>query len=86
MAARLFISGAMAAFLCLASLSGASDTTPEVAFVKKTISSHHVIIFSKSYCPFCRRAKAVFKELNQVPHVIELNERGLFTKSLMMLS
>ncbi|XP_031259183.1 glutaredoxin-C4-like [Pistacia vera] len=76
MAARLFISGAMAAFLCLASLSGASDTTPEVAFVKKTISSHHVVIFSKSYCPFCRRAKAVFKELNQVPHVIELNERA----------
>ncbi|XP_044471158.1 glutaredoxin-C4-like [Mangifera indica] len=76
MAARLFISVALVAFLCWASLSGASDTSPEVAFVKKTISSHDIVIFSKSYCPYCKRAKAVFKELNQVPHVIELNERA----------
>lgn len=26
-------------------------------------------------CRYCKRAKSVFKELNQVPHVIELNER-----------
>ncbi|KAL1548861.1 Glutaredoxin-C4 [Salvia divinorum] len=45
------------------------------AFVKKTISSHSVVIFSKSYCPYCRRAKAVFKELKQEPHVVELDER-----------
>ncbi|XP_044471252.1 glutaredoxin-C4-like [Mangifera indica] len=76
MAARLFISVALVAFLYWASLSGASDTSPEVAFVKKTISSHDIVIFSKSYCPYCKRAKAVFKELNQVPHVIELNERA----------
>ncbi|MED6167890.1 Glutaredoxin-C4, partial [Stylosanthes scabra] len=24
---------------------------------------------------YCRRAKSVFKELNQVPHVVELDER-----------
>ncbi|KAG6427871.1 hypothetical protein SASPL_112118 [Salvia splendens] len=45
------------------------------AFVKKTISSHSVVIFSKSYCPYCRRAKAVFKELKQEPYVVELDER-----------
>ncbi|KAF9614107.1 hypothetical protein IFM89_015369 [Coptis chinensis] len=45
------------------------------SFVKKTVSSHHIVIFSKSYCPYCRRAKAVFKELNQSPHIIELDER-----------
>ncbi|KAH0715567.1 hypothetical protein KY284_008472 [Solanum tuberosum] len=45
------------------------------AFVKKTISSHSIVIFSKSYCPYCRKAKAVFKELNQKPHVVELDER-----------
>ncbi|PIN02674.1 Glutaredoxin [Handroanthus impetiginosus] len=45
------------------------------AFVKKTISSHSIVIFSKSYCPYCRRAKAVFKELNQEPYVVELDER-----------
>ncbi|KAF8407344.1 hypothetical protein HHK36_006472 [Tetracentron sinense] len=49
--------------------------TPQAAFVKKTISSHNIVIFSKSYCPYCKRAKAVFKELNQAPHVVELDQR-----------
>ncbi|KAJ6435875.1 hypothetical protein OIU84_000991, partial [Salix udensis] len=33
-----------------ASLSWASGS-PEATFVKKTISSHKIVIFSKSYCP-----------------------------------
>ncbi|XP_019178076.1 PREDICTED: glutaredoxin-C4-like [Ipomoea nil] len=45
------------------------------AFVKKTISSHSIVIFSKSYCPYCKRAKAVFKELKQKAYVVELDER-----------
>ena len=44
-------------------------------FVHTTINSHTVVIFSKSYCPYCRRAKSVFKELNQDAHVVELDER-----------
>ncbi|KVI11831.1 Glutaredoxin, partial [Cynara cardunculus var. scolymus] len=46
-----------------------------VDFVKKTVSSHSIVIFSKSYCPYCKRAKGVFKELNKKPYVIELDER-----------
>ncbi|KAJ0266459.1 Glutaredoxin-C4 [Hirschfeldia incana] len=66
----------MAAFLVVlvASISMVSSS-PEAEFVKKTISSHKIVIFSKSYCPYCRRAKSVFSELNQVPHVVELDER-----------
>ncbi|KAJ4883547.1 Glutaredoxin-C4 [Raphanus sativus] len=66
----------MAAFLValVASISMVS-ASPEAEFVKKTISSHKIVIFSKSYCPYCRRAKSVFSELNQVPHVVELDER-----------
>ncbi|ESQ42067.1 hypothetical protein EUTSA_v10014993mg [Eutrema salsugineum] len=52
-----------------------SASSPEADFVQKTISSHKIVIFSKSYCPYCRRAKSVFKELDQVPHVVELDER-----------
>lgn len=52
-----------------------SADSSEAAFVKKTISAHKIVIFSKSYCPYCRRAKSVFKELNQVPFVVELDER-----------
>eukprot|EP00262_Sarcandra_glabra_P016759 TRINITY_DN5563_c0_g1_i1.p1 TRINITY_DN5563_c0_g1~~TRINITY_DN5563_c0_g1_i1.p1 ORF type:complete len:130 (-),score=22.18 TRINITY_DN5563_c0_g1_i1:281-670(-) len=57
----------------LTSVGGASS--PEEAFVKKTVSSHNIVIFSKSYCPYCRRAKSVFKELKKAPHVIELDQR-----------
>ncbi|XP_077222383.1 glutaredoxin-C4-like [Tasmannia lanceolata] len=73
------LNGAMIlAFFFLVSLftaSNASGSTPEEAFVKKIVSQHDIVMFSKSYCPYCRRAKAVFKELNKVPHVIELDQR-----------
>ncbi|CAA3030135.1 glutaredoxin-C4-like [Olea europaea var. sylvestris] len=52
-----------------------AKTKSPKGFVKKAISSHSIVIFSKSYCPYCRRAKAVFKELKQVPYVVELDER-----------
>ncbi|KAG2311287.1 hypothetical protein Bca52824_022844 [Brassica carinata] len=50
-------------------------SSPEADFVQKTIASHKIVIFSKSYCPYCRRAKSVFSELDQVPHVVELDKR-----------
>ncbi|KAI8570106.1 hypothetical protein RHMOL_Rhmol01G0007800 [Rhododendron molle] len=63
-------------FLCSPLTSEAADSSSSpAAFVKKTISSHSIVIFSKSYCPYCRKAKAVFKELKQVPYVVELDER-----------
>ncbi|WZY75237.1 hypothetical protein YC2023_021621 [Brassica napus] len=70
----------MAVFLVVALVSSISmvssaSSSPEAEFVQKTISSHKIVIFSKSYCPYCRRAKSVFSELDQVPHVVELDER-----------
>ncbi|CAL5375381.1 unnamed protein product [Camellia sinensis] len=64
-------------FLCTPTTSSESESESksEAAFIKKTISSHSIVIFSKSYCPYCKKAKAVFKELNQTPHVIELDQR-----------
>ncbi|KAH6779480.1 Glutaredoxin family protein [Perilla frutescens var. hirtella] len=63
--------------LLTASYSTSVEAKPKspAAFVKKTISSHSIVIFSKSYCPYCKRAKAVFKELQQEPYVVELDER-----------
>ncbi|XP_073132064.1 glutaredoxin-C4 [Henckelia pumila] len=67
------------AITILLTLSWASNLEAKpkspAAFVKKTISSHSIVIFSKSYCPYCKRAKAVFKELKQEPYVVELDER-----------
>ncbi|PBL03975.1 glutaredoxin [Armillaria gallica] len=46
-------------------------------FVEDTITSHKITVFSKSYCPYCRRAKTLFKD--KYPDadigVIELDER-----------
>ncbi|KAL9259951.1 Glutaredoxin-C4-like protein [Drosera capensis] len=55
--------------------SSAVASTEEVDFIKNTISSHKIVIFSKSYCPYCKKAKSVFKELDVEPYVVELNER-----------
>ncbi|KAL6977809.1 Glutaredoxin-C4 [Sarracenia purpurea var. burkii] len=64
------------AILCAPTMAeSASSSSSSAAFVKKTISSHSIVIFSKSYCQYCRRAKAVFKDLNQEPHVVELDQR-----------
>ena len=32
------------------------------AFVKETIEKNAVVVFSKTYCPFCSMAKEVLKE------------------------
>ncbi|CAA7059025.1 unnamed protein product [Microthlaspi erraticum] len=70
------ISMAMLLIALVSSISiVASASSPEADFVKKTIASHKIVIFSKSYCPYCKRAKSVFRELDQVPYVVELDER-----------
>ncbi|XP_021273911.1 glutaredoxin-C3 [Herrania umbratica] len=45
------------------------------AFVQNTIFSNKIVIFSKSYCPYCFRAKRIFSELNETPYVVELDLR-----------
>lgn len=42
----------IATLLFWASFSGASAKSSEAAFVEKTVSSHKIVIFSKSYCPY----------------------------------
>ncbi|KAJ4833208.1 Glutaredoxin-C3 [Turnera subulata] len=45
------------------------------AFVQNVIYSNRIVIFSKSYCPYCKRAKGIFRELNEQPFVVELDLR-----------
>lgn len=55
-------------FAATASTSSGLTTHPAMAsakeLVEKTINENFVAFFSKSYCPFCRRAKNVINELN----------------------
>uniref|UniRef100_A0A5B6Z3G4 Glutaredoxin domain-containing protein n=1 Tax=Davidia involucrata TaxID=16924 RepID=A0A5B6Z3G4_DAVIN len=45
------------------------------AFVHNVIYSNRITIFSKSYCPYCLRAKHIFSELHEQPFVVELDLR-----------
>jgi glutaredoxin 3 len=65
----------LVALVTFISMVSSAASSPEADFVKKTISSHKIVIFSKSYCPYCKKAKSVFRELDQVPYVVELDER-----------
>jgi glutaredoxin 3 len=45
--------------------------------VKATIDSNKVAIFSKTYCPYCTKAKALFSDTLKVPaKVVELDALG----------
>ncbi|XP_069705713.1 uncharacterized protein [Periplaneta americana] len=48
---------------------------PTAQLVKELINSDGVVIFSKSYCPYCKMAKEVFDNLKQKYTAIELDTR-----------
>ncbi|XP_041080933.1 thioredoxin reductase 1, cytoplasmic-like [Polyodon spathula] len=41
--------------------------------IQALIESNQVVVFSKSYCPFCVKVKDLFKELNVPVHAVELD-------------
>ncbi|KAL0821798.1 hypothetical protein ABMA28_005210 [Loxostege sticticalis] len=45
-------------------------------FIKTAISQDKVVVFSKSYCPYCKMAKDVFSKVKQPIKVYELDERN----------
>ncbi|XP_072748193.1 uncharacterized protein [Anoplolepis gracilipes] len=44
-------------------------------FVNELITKDSVVIFSKTYCPYCKMAKQVFESLKKPYTVIELDNR-----------
>eukprot|EP00587_Corethron_hystrix_P013826 CAMPEP_0113311654 /NCGR_PEP_ID=MMETSP0010_2-20120614/8800_1 /TAXON_ID=216773 ORGANISM="Corethron hystrix, Strain 308" /NCGR_SAMPLE_ID=MMETSP0010_2 /ASSEMBLY_ACC=CAM_ASM_000155 /LENGTH=147 /DNA_ID=CAMNT_0000167327 /DNA_START=119 /DNA_END=562 /DNA_ORIENTATION=- /assembly_acc=CAM_ASM_000155 len=44
------------------------------AFAKSEIESNDVVVFSKQYCPFCRKTKKLFSTLEIDAKVIELDQ------------
>ena len=45
------------------------------AFVNGQISSHKIVVFSKTYCPFCKMAKQALKDVGAEFFTIELETR-----------
>lgn len=44
--------------------------------IQENVTKHTVMIFSKSYCPYCLKVKDLFKSLNIGYQVLELDEIG----------
>jgi len=51
----------------------ASATTPS-EIIKESVATNKVMLFSKSYCPFCDKAKTVFDKMNVEYGAIELDK------------
>ncbi|KAI8069219.1 thioredoxin-like protein [Gongronella butleri] len=43
--------------------------------VEELIRDNKIVVFSKSYCPYCTSTKSLFKSLDEVANVIELDKR-----------
>ncbi|CAH2984132.1 unnamed protein product [Chilo suppressalis] len=57
-------------------ISTAKMGNPEVQqFIKAAITQDKVVIFSKSYCPYCKLAKDVFNKVKQPFKVFELDQQ-----------
>ncbi|GLJ24674.1 hypothetical protein SUGI_0471860 [Cryptomeria japonica] len=56
-------------------LSGSSSAEIQDS-IKTEISQNPVVIYSKSWCPYCQEAKGLFRGLGVKPFVVELDELG----------
>ncbi|TMW47029.1 hypothetical protein DOY81_007889 [Sarcophaga bullata] len=50
-------------------------SSPQAQFVQNAIKDNKVVIFSKTYCPYCTMAKDQFKKLKVNIVTIELDQR-----------
>jgi len=44
-----------------------------VILAKELIEKNRIMIFSKSYCPYCTRVKDLFSKMGEKPYVLELD-------------
>ncbi|ANM58928.1 Glutaredoxin-C3 [Arabidopsis thaliana] len=75
---RRVVVAALLLFVVLCDLSNSAGAANSVsAFVQNAILSNKIVIFSKSYCPYCLRSKRIFSQLKEEPFVVELDQRGI---------
>lgn len=53
----------------------ANMAVAKLYLVRQLITSDSIVIFSKTYCPYCRVAKDLFDKLDQRYSIIELDQR-----------
>eukprot|EP01126_Amoeba_proteus_P032395 TRINITY_DN3159_c0_g1_i2.p1 TRINITY_DN3159_c0_g1~~TRINITY_DN3159_c0_g1_i2.p1 ORF type:complete len:149 (-),score=8.52 TRINITY_DN3159_c0_g1_i2:12-458(-) len=63
-------------FLFVFFMSAVYGSTEYRQFIEDTVKSHPVVIFSKSYCPYCRRAKSTIESTGNSYYAVELDLRA----------
>jgi len=58
-----------------ASTNGVADDGSPAAVTENAIKDHKVVVFSKSFCPFCTKVKELFDSLKIHYEVLELDQR-----------
>ena len=51
-------------------------STAYIQTIKKDIAKHQIMLYSKTYCPYCRNAKNVFQFMEISPFIIELDKES----------
>lgn len=49
----------------------AEMTSAAKSFVDSLLNSHKVVVFSKSYCPYCHKAKSALNSMGLAPGAME---------------
>jgi glutaredoxin 3 len=65
----------MAAADPVQSVALVADAAAASALVKRLVSEHAVLVFSKTYCPFCAKAKEALRSVGAKFAVLELDTR-----------
>jgi glutaredoxin 3 len=42
--------------------------------VKDLVKNNRILVFSKSYCPYCKKAKLLLDNMNESYHAVELDQ------------
>ena len=54
----------------------ASSMSTAKQFVQSTIAAHKVVVWSKTYCPYCTKAKSALASVGASFHLVELDHRN----------
>ncbi|KAL0479830.1 GRXC3 [Acrasis kona] len=75
----LLVLSVIAAFLMVSVYAKTSDQTEQPDQIEQLINdkvkNNKVVVFSKSYCPYCARAKGLLKSLSVKAEILELDQR-----------
>lgn len=77
---QMTVSNKCSSSIYVAAKIGSSISTPNMtadvkSLVDKAIADNKVVVFSKTYCPYCKRAKSYLAEDTKDIEILELDER-----------